>query len=124
MFSVKYRVDGSIERHKARMVSEGFIQTHCLDYQETFAPEAKINSIRILLFVATNYSWPLYQLDIKNAFLNGSLEEEVFMDLPPSFEKELGNGKVCRLVKALYGLKQSLRAWFGRVVKGFGYNTE
>lgn len=58
-------------------------------------------------------------------FLNGSLEEEVFMDLPPSFEKELGNGKVCKLVKALYGLKQSPRAWFerfGRVVKAFGYS--
>lgn len=65
MFTVKYRVDGSIERHKARMVAKGFIQTNGLDYQETFAPVAKINSNKILLFVVVNYSLPLYQLDIK-----------------------------------------------------------
>ncbi|KAL5760404.1 hypothetical protein ACOSQ2_019242 [Xanthoceras sorbifolium] len=72
-----------------------------------------------------NVGWPLHQLDVKNAFLNGNLEEEVFMELPPGFEKELGSGKVCRLVKSLYGLKQSPRAWFerfGKVMRKLGYN--
>lgn len=67
--------------------------------------------------MAANYSWPIYKLDVKHAFQNGNLEEEVFMDLPPGFEKEFGNGKVCRLVKALYGLNQSPRAWFERFSK-------
>lgn len=70
--------------------------------------------------LAINSNWPLHQLDVKNAFLNGDLEEEVFMSLPPGFEERLGLDKVCRLRKSLYGLKQSLRAWFerfGRAIK-------
>ena len=125
VFTNKCRADGSLERHKARLVPKGFTQTYGLDYQETFAPVAKINSIRILLSVAVNLNWSLHELDIKNAFLNGNLEEEVFMDPPPGFEGEFKNGKVCRLVKSLYGLKQSPRAWFekfGKVVRRFGYN--
>ena len=88
-----------------------------IDYQETFALVAKINTVRILLSFATNLEWPLQQLDVKNAFLNGDLEEEVYMELPLGFDKERKNGKVCRLKKAVYGLKQSPRAWFGRFTK-------
>ena len=124
MFTVKHKVDGTIERYKARLVAKGFTQTYGVDYQETFAPVAKMNSIRILLSLAANLEWPLHQFDVKNAFLNGDLEEEVYMDIPPGFEDTKTYGKVCRLRKSLYGLKQSPRAWFERFTQAmlrFGF---
>ncbi|XP_075498838.1 uncharacterized protein LOC142537165 [Primulina tabacum] len=117
VFTIKYNSDGTIERHKARLVAKGYTQTQGIDFQETFAPVAKINSIRILLSLAVNLDWPLLQLDVKNAFLNGELEEEVYMDLPPGFNTNHNQGNSCRLKKSLYGLKQSPRAWFGRFMK-------
>ena len=124
VFTIKCKSNGSIERYKPRLVAKGFTQIYGIDYQETFATAAKINSIRVLLSLAIHFNWPLQQLDVKNAFLNGDLEEEVFMDLPPGFEEKFGEKKVYRLKKSLYGLKQFPRAWFGRsakVVKLQGY---
>ena len=124
VFTIKSKADKSVERYKARLVANGFTQTYGIDYQETFAPVAKINSIRVLLSLAVNSNWPLHQLDVKNVFLNGDLEEEVFMSPPPGFEESFGVGKVCKLKKSLYGLKQSPRAWserFGKVIKHYGY---
>ena len=123
VFTLKYRADGTLDKLKARLVARGFTQTYGLDYQETFAPVAKLNTIRVLLSVAANLDWPLHQMDIKNAFLNGELKEEVYMTLPPGFEEGRGD-KVCKLKKSLYGLKQSPRAWFDRfskVLKVEGY---
>ena len=83
-----------------------------------------MNSIRAILSCAANLGWSLQQLDVKNAFLHGDLEKEVYMDVPQGFSCQSTVGKVCRLKKALYSLKQSLRAWFGRFLKatqGFGY---
>ena len=125
VFTVKLKADGSIDRYKARLVAKGYTQKYGVDYQETFAPVAKMNTIRILISIAVNRDWALQQFDVKNAFLNGDLEEEVYMELPPGVKiKSVCETKVCKLKKALYGLKQSPRAWFGRfssTMKEFGY---
>ena len=79
VFNVKYRADGRIDRYKARLVAKGLTQTYGIDFQETFAPIAKLNTIRVLLSLAANLDWNLHQLDVKNAFLNGD-QEEVYME--------------------------------------------
>ena len=95
------------------MVAKGYTQTYGVDYQETFAPVAKVNTVRILLSLVAHYNWQLLQYDVKNAFLHGDLDEEIYTSIPPGFEGNACN-KVCKLKKALYGLKQSPRAWFER----------
>ena len=90
VFTVKYKSNGSLERYKAQLVAKGFIQTYGIDCLETISPVAKLNSIRVLLSLATNLEWSLQQLDVKNAFLNGNLEEEVYMDAPLGFHEKFG----------------------------------
>ncbi|KAK8928682.1 hypothetical protein KSP39_PZI017093 [Platanthera zijinensis] len=87
-----------------------------LDYEETFSPVAKLNTVRVLISVAVHRRWPLFQLDVKNAFLNSDLQETVYMQQSPGFETTW-ESQVCRLTKALYGLKQSPRAWFDKFSK-------
>ena len=114
VFTVKQTPEGKVDRYKARLVAKGYSQTYGIDYDETFAPVAKMSTVRILISCAVNFGWPLHQLDVKNAFLHGDLQEEVYMEIPPGFGNSQTVGKVCRLKKSLYGLKQSPRAWFDR----------
>ncbi|KAM7461058.1 hypothetical protein LguiA_029179 [Lonicera macranthoides] len=117
VFTVKYKSNGSLERYKARMVAKGYTQTYGIDYLQTFAPVVKMNMVRVLLSLAANTGWKLQQFDVKNAFLHGHLEEEIYMEVPPGFNFTIEERVVCRLKKALYGLKQSPKAWFGKFTK-------
>jgi len=97
-----------------------------VDYLDTFAPVAKLNTVRVLLSLAANLGWSLHQFDVKNVFLHGDLEKEVYMDLPSGYSPNTQGNMVCKLNKALYGLKQSPRAWFGRftqVMLNLGYRS-
>jgi transposase InsO family protein len=114
VFKVKTKSDGSIDRYKARLVARGFQQTQGLDYDETFAPVAHMTTVRTLIAVAASSSWTIFQMDVKNAFLNDDLHEEVYMHPPPGVDTP--SGHVCRLRRALYGLKQAPRAWFERFI--------
>ncbi|RVW93300.1 Retrovirus-related Pol polyprotein from transposon RE1 [Vitis vinifera] len=125
VFAVKVNPDGSVARLKARLVARGYAQTYGVDYSDTFSPVAKLNSVRLFISIAASQQWMIHQLDIKNAFLHGDLEEEVYLEQPPGFVAQGEYGKVCRLKKALYGLKQSPRAWFGKFskeIQAFGMN--
>ena len=88
---MKYKSDGTIDRYKARLVAKGYAQTYAIDYQETFAPIAKMNTIRVTLSLAINLDWSLKQFDAKNVFLHGDLLEEVYMDPPLGFTPKEGS---------------------------------
>jgi hypothetical protein len=103
---------GVVIRNKARLVAKGYSQVEGLDFDETYAPIARLESIRILLAYATYHGFKLYQMDVKSAFLNGPIKEEVYIEQPPSFEDSEYPNHVYKLSKALYGLKQAPRAWY------------
>ena len=100
MFTVKYKFDGFIKRYKVRLVGKGYTQTYEIDYLETFAPVAKMNTIQVLLSLTANFGWNLQQFDVKNAFMHGDLEEEIYMEVPSGFESK--ERMVCKFKKALY----------------------
>ncbi|GJZ78214.1 ribonuclease H-like domain, reverse transcriptase, RNA-dependent DNA polymerase [Tanacetum coccineum] len=111
VFKTKKDANGNIIKHKARLVAKGYIQQHGIDFEEVFAPVARMETIRLLLAIAANNKWEVHHLDVKSAFLHGDLKEEVYVTQPEGFVKRQDNGKVYRLIKALYGLRQAPRAW-------------
>jgi hypothetical protein len=112
VFHNKQDEHGVVTRNKARLVAKGYSQVEGLDFGETYAPVARLESIRILLAYATYHGFKLYQMDVKSAFLNGPIKEEVYVEQPPGFEDSEYPNHVYKLSKALYGLKQAPRAWY------------
>nr|GEW78634.1 ribonuclease H-like domain, reverse transcriptase, RNA-dependent DNA polymerase [Tanacetum cinerariifolium] len=111
VFKTKKDANGNIIKHKARLVAKGYIQEHSIDFEEVFAPVARMETIRLLLAIAANNKWEVHHLNVKSAFLHGELKEEVYVTQPEGFIKREDNGKVYRLIKALYGLRQASHAW-------------
>ena len=124
IFVTKRRVDGTILKHKARLVAQGFRQKYGIDYFDTYAPVARIATIRLLIALSAIHGLEIHQMDVKTAFLNGELEEEVYMNQPEGFKVKGQEMKVCKLVRSLYGLKQAPKQWhqkFDDVVLANGF---
>ena len=110
-YKKKIGADGQIETYKARLVAKGFRQKQGIDYDKTFSPVAMLKSIWIMLTIAAYYDYEIWQMDVKTAFLNGYLEEEVYMSQSEGFVSKERENQVCKLKKSIYGLKQASRSW-------------
>jgi hypothetical protein len=115
IYKIKHAVDDSVEKFKARFVARGFSQKEGIDYDDIFAPVARYTSIRVIISLASVFNWKLHQMDVKTTFLNGEVEQEVYIEQPEGFVIHGKESHVCKLKKALYGLKQAPRAWYGRI---------
>ncbi|GJW31305.1 retrotransposon protein, putative, ty1-copia subclass [Tanacetum coccineum] len=124
LFKKKTDMDGAVYIFKARLVAKGFTQTYGVDYEETFSPVADIRAIRILIAIAAYYDYEIWQMDVKTAFLNGHLSEEVYMEQPEGFVNPKYPNHVCKLKRSIYGLKQASRQWnkrFDDEIKKFSF---
>jgi hypothetical protein len=115
VFMNKLNEDGQVTRNKARLVCKGYAQIEGIDFEETFSPVARMEAIRLLLAYACSKNIKVYQMDVKSSFLNGELEEEVYIEQLEGFQLSEKTDYVCKLKKALYGLKQAPRAWYSRL---------
>ena len=112
VFRNKQDEHGVVTRNKARLVAQGFTQVEGLDFEETYAPVARLEAIRMLLAFASHHDFKFYQMDVKSEFLNGPIQEVVYVEQPPGFEDPKFPNHVFKLQKELYGLKQAPRAWY------------
>ena len=110
VFKKKTDMDGKVHTYKARLVAKGFKQTHGIDYDETFPPVARLKSIRIFIAIAAYHDYESWKMDVKTAFLNGNLLEDVYMTQTEGFVQPKNSGKVCKLQRSIYGLKQASRS--------------
>jgi hypothetical protein len=115
IYKIKHATDGNIEKYKASFMAPGYSQKEGIDYEETFAPVARYTSIRTVLVITAVMKWKIHHMDVKTNFLNGELEEEVYVEKPQGFETHDKQPHVCRLKKALYGLKQVPEAWYDKM---------
>ncbi|GKA56434.1 retrotransposon protein, putative, ty1-copia subclass [Tanacetum coccineum] len=123
-FKKKTDMDGIVHVYKARLVAKGYTQLYGVDYEETFSPVADIRAIRILISLAAYYDYEIWQMDVKTAFLNGYLDEDIYMVQPEGFVDPNHPRKVCKLQRSIYGLKQASRSWnkrFDEEIKRFGF---
>jgi hypothetical protein len=112
IYKIKHAVDGSVKKYKARFVDRGISQVEGIHYEETFAPIARYTSICTIISLVASMGWRLHQMDVKQVFLNGEIEEEVYIEQPDGFVIHEQKSHVCRLKKTLYGLKQAPCAWY------------
>jgi hypothetical protein len=117
VFRNKLNEYGQVTRNKDRLVCKGYAQIEGIDFEETFSPVARMEAICFLLAYACSKNVKVYQMDVKSSFLNGELEEEVYIEQPEGFQLSENADYVCKLKKALYGLKQAPRAWYSRLDK-------
>lgn len=115
IFKLKKDADGRIVKHKARLVAKGYAQEHGIDFNEIFAPVTRLETVRLLLALSAKNNWEVHHLDVKTAFLNGELNEDVYVAQPEGFEKVGREHLVYKLIKALYGLRQAPRAWYAKL---------
>ncbi|KAJ0599630.1 putative RNA-directed DNA polymerase [Helianthus annuus] len=115
IYKTKYDEKGNVDKYKARLVVKGYKQKYGIDYQEVFAPVIRFETVRLGLALAAHYGWHLHQMDVKTAFLNGKLNEQVYIEQPQGYIKQGEERKLCHLKRALYGLKQAPRAWYSRI---------
>ncbi|RVW24034.1 Retrovirus-related Pol polyprotein from transposon TNT 1-94 [Vitis vinifera] len=124
IFKTKHDSKGNVERYKVRLVAKGYTQKEGIDYKETFSPISKKDSLRIVMALVAHFDLELHQMDVKTAFLNGDLHEEVYMDPPEGFQDKGKAHMVCKLKKSIYGLKQASRQWylkFHEILITFGF---
>lgn len=104
-------------KHKARLVAKGYVQRQGIDFEEAFAPVTRLETVRLLLALAAKNGWQVHHMDVKSAFLNGELQEDVYVLQPEGFVKRGKENMVYKLIKALYGLRQAPQIWYAKLSK-------
>ncbi len=126
IFKTKRDSNGNVERYKARLVAKGFTQKEGIDFKETFSPVSTKDSFRIIMALVAHYDLELHQMDVKTAFLNGDIDETIYMVQPENFVSEDSKNMVCKLTKSIYGLKQASRQWyfkFHQIIVSYGFEA-